>query len=210
FTAVATLDYFPITTNSNWTSKYDTSGALPGDTTLTFSKGTTYPAGGNTYNVFGYTDFAFGYNDTLYYRKASNTYYQYFKATTNILGFDTPQAVEIPFLKDDAIVGTLFSSATYSGTITVAPNPSVAVQQRVDGAILEKAASVTVGGKVYNDVIKVRLIYQGIIGGTTSEIYREEEWFAKGIGLIRYLTYYDAPYTTPTYILNLTRYNVYP
>ena len=207
---VTTLDYFPMTANSNWTSKYDTSAALPGDTTFTFSKGTTYPAGGNTYNVFSYTDFAFGYDDTLYYRKAANTYYQYFKATTNILGFDTPQAVEIPFLKDDVIAGTSFSSATYSGTITSPANGPIAVQQRVDGTILEKVASVTVGGKTYNDVIKVRLIYQGIIGGSTTEIYREEEWFAKGIGLIRYLTYYDAPYTTPTYILNLTRSNIVP
>ena len=202
---VTTLDYFPMTKNSNWTSVYDSVGVTAADSTYTVSTGTTTTFNGSAYTVFNYTDNLVGYDDTLYYRKGTaNDYWQYYPATTNIFGFDTPKPVEYIFLKDNVPVNTTWTGNVVTGTIS-----GNAVSARIDGKILEIAANVTVGGIQYSNVIKVRTSYYYIIAGNAQEAYRQEQWFAKGKGLVRFQEFIT-PFTSPITILNTTRIYIAP
>ena len=180
-------------------------GGKPGDTTFTYANGKTLQASGNTYTIFGYEDHQYGYLDTLYYRKTTNgIYYQYYPATSNYFGFDTPTAIEIEFLNDKLAANATFSGGTFPGTISTIP-----LKARVDGTILEKVATAVVGTKTYIDVIKVRLSFFSVVGTVSTEVYRIEQWYAKSAGLIKYQEYLSAPFTTPASVINTTHYVVY-
>lgn len=207
-TPVPTGDYFPMTTASNWTYLYESS--TPDDTLFTFSLGNTKTFGGKIYNMFTNTD---GQNkDTSYYRKAGNSYYEYVFATSEkdsasgiTLAFP---AYEYTFLVDNLTANQTFSN-TYSGTAT---SPAIPIPAAITASdkttILVTGATVTVSGKTYTNVIKTKTIYSFTAGGTTNDIYGVEQWFSKGVGLIKYIDYTAAPFTTPDYIKNITRYVV--
>ena len=208
FTApVLTGDYFPTTKNSNWMSLYDPLVATS-DSTNTIVTGDTKTFGGKTYSVFIYSDYKFLYYDSLFYRKdaASGSYYEYYSDSVNIFGFDTARAVEYTFLKDNVSAGTTWTTGDINGTITDA-NGKHAVVARIDGKLLEKATSVSVGGKTYNDVLKVQLSYM-LGAGVAVEAFRIEEWFARGVGLVKYQEFLQ-PFTTPSTIQNTVRYQVF-
>ena len=204
---VLTGDYFPTTKNSNWMSLYDPLVAQS-DSTNTFVTGDTKTYGGKPYNVFIYSDYKFLYYDSLFYRKDNNgSYFEYYSDSVNIFGFDTAKAVEYTFLKDNVGVGATWSTGDINGTITDA-NGKHPVVARIDGSLLDKVTSVTVGGKAYNDVIKVRLSYMlGV--GTAVEAFRIEEWFARGVGLVKYQEFLGPDFTSPSTIQNTVRYQVF-
>jgi len=116
--------------------------------------------------------------------------------------------VEMPILNSKLSAGGTFSSGVYSGHILSVDTATITMQ--VKGTILEKVSSASAGNITYNDVIKVRLSVMATLRGATTEIYRQEYWFAKNVGIIRDVEYWTAPYTTGTYILNLTRYYIAP
>lgn len=198
------LDYFPTTTSSNWSYAYE--GGAPGDTVFTVSTGISKTFSSQSYKRF--IDYNTGGPlDTTYYRKDSlaGIYYEYLPAyldSTNS-GFDKP--IEYKFLVDNIPAGSVFNSGPFSIKVQGLP-----ASGSISGTILEKAVSATVAGKPYSDVIKVRLSVNAVILGQTTEAYRLEAWYARGVGLIKYLYYYKAPFTTPTDVLDITgRYKVY-
>lgn len=196
-----TGDYFPTTTNSNWTSMLE--GGASGDSTFTLSTGNKKTFGTASYFVFNYDDYINGFTDTLYYRKGGGLYYEYYPADVNIFGFDNPTAVEYLFLDTSKAVGVTWKT---DATGTIGGN---AITGRIQGKILEKAASVTIGSLTFQDVIKVQLSYQYVVNNVPGELGRIEEWFARGKGLIKYQEYSTSPFTTADYILNTTRLQVY-
>jgi len=207
-TPVPTGDYFPMTGGFNWTYLYEASS--PDDTLYTFSLGNTAVFGGKTYNRFTNTD---GQNkDSSYYRKSGSSYYEYVfasseKDSSSGVTISFP-AYEYTFLIDNLTANQTFTN-TYTGTAT---SPSLPVPASITASdkttILVTGATVTVSGKTYTNVIKTKTIYSFTAGGTTTDIYGVEQWFSKGIGLIKYIDYQSPPFTTPTYIKNITRYKV--
>ncbi len=199
---VTGVDYFPTTTGSNWASLYE--GGSSGDSAVTYSTGQKLGAAGNVYNVFGYVDYAYQYNDTLYYRKTgTGLYYQYFTDSANYFNFDKPTGFEFVMLDTTKAVGAVFNATAVPGTIQ-----GTALTAKIDGKITEKNVTVTVSGKQYINVIKVQNSFYSVVQGNTVEAFRIEQWFAKGIGVIKYLEYHTAPFTTPDLGMDIIRSDI--
>jgi hypothetical protein len=201
--STANTDYFPMTTGSNWASLWE--GGSSSDSNYTFSTGQTLTAG-KTYNIFGYADYKYQYDDTLYYRKDASpvVYYQYFPSTTNYFGFDVPTAVEFVMLNENLTAGAAFLPTSVSGTIG-----GTAVTGKIDGTITAKNVTVTVSGVSYSNVIKVQSTLSSVVLGVTTKVGVIEQWFAKGIGVIKYEEYVTPPFTTPDDTSDIIRYQVF-
>ncbi|GAC1428627.1 MAG: hypothetical protein NVSMB7_05410 [Chitinophagaceae bacterium] len=204
-----TGDYFPMTTASNWSYLYE--GGTPADTLYTLSTGNTKVLGSQTYYLFTNND---GLSrDTSYYRKSGNTYYEHIAASTTKdsttgLTISLP-AFEYKFLVDNLAANATFANGPFPGTALVSGNP-VPFSASNKTTVLDTGASVTIGTlPPYTHVIKVKTIYSYTVAGTTTDIYGVEQWFAKGVGLIKYIDYKTSPFRTPTYIKNITRARVY-
>lgn len=194
-------DYFPITPGSNWTSMLES--GTTSDSTYTLSTGAFKTFGSTSYSIFTYHDYINGFFDSLYYRKGGGLYYEYYTDSVNIFKFDVPTAVEYLFLNDNLAPGVIWKTEK-QGTVQ-----TVAVTGRIQGQILAKAVPATVAGITYPDVIKVQLSYMYVYNNIPTEVFRTEEWFARGRGMIKYMEYPSTPFTTPNYILNTTRIQVY-
>ncbi|HTL09701.1 MAG TPA: hypothetical protein VL307_15620, partial [Chitinophagaceae bacterium] len=198
---VASGDYFPMTKNSNWSYSYDGGS----DTLFTLSTGNTASFGGKTYSLFTNTD---GTNkDSSYYRKQLNTYYEYSPGSVtkdSTLTITTP-SFEYAFLIDNLAANATFASGPFNGSATNGAL-SVPIVFTVNSTILATGASVTVNGKSYTNVIKVKNVYSAKLGpAPASDTYAVEQWFAKGIGLIKYVGYSDAPsFILPDYTQSST------
>lgn len=196
-------DYFPTTAGSNWASLYE--GGAAGDSSYTVSTGQTLNVGANTYNIFGYADYKYLYDDTLYYRKnGTGLYYQYFPASSNYFGFDTPTAVEFVMLNENLTAEAPFTTTSVSGTIN-----QIAVTGKIDGTITAKNVTVTLSGQTFTNVIKVQSTLSSVVLGVTTKVGIIEQWFAKGIGIIKYEEYITPPFTTPDDATDIIRYQVF-
>lgn len=203
--AAAQLDYFPITANSNWSYLYQ--GSTADDTLYTFSTGTIKTFGTASYSIFTNTDGVS--KDSSYYKKGGGTYYEYYPADANVFGLDNPTAVEYIFLKDNVPVNSIWNTQV-SGTITdTTTGIPITVNGNIQGKILEKGVAATVSGITYPDVIKVQLSFQFIAGSITQEVYRVEQWFARGKGLIKYIDFVGPDFTQPTDVLNATHTQIF-
>ncbi|MEO5649060.1 MAG: hypothetical protein ABIR03_03950 [Ginsengibacter sp.] len=168
--AAPSNDYYPLTTNSNWTysdgTRAFTYKVLPD----------TKAIGGNTYSVLGsYTvPPTASYDTAAYIRKSAGNYYSYINYS-DYFSFDQPAYGEIIILKDNVPQGTSWQSPTVTGTIS-----GVSVSVYFKMTILEKAIPVTVGSFPFPDVIKVKMeTYINSIPSVISEM-----WYAKNVGLI--------------------------
>ena len=185
-TNTASLDYFPMTVNSNWT--YYLVGGTSSDSIYT--KVLAYTA-----TFFGIEYKSFNTNtippqvisDTEYYRKSGNDYYQ-FVDFASVLPFDGPVLGEYIFLKDNVPSGTSWQSPDFSGTIAGVP-----VTFNIKMIILAKNFPANIGPKNFADVIKIRYEYF-LSTDPTTPIATEERWFARGAGLI-----HDDIITSSTY-----------
>jgi hypothetical protein len=176
-------------------------GGTTSDTIYTVSTGKIKTYNTTTYNVFTNTDGVT--EDSSYYRKGGGIYYEYFPAALNIFNFDTPTAFEYVFLNETLAPGTTWNIPV-SGI--VGGNPTTG---SIKGTIIERAVPATVSGVLYPDVIKVRLQYQFQVGPLNQEVYRTEQWYAKGKGLIKFIDYNQPPFTQPADVLNATRIQIF-
>jgi hypothetical protein len=192
------LDYFPTTANSNWSYLYEAS--TPDDTAYVLSTGNIKTFGANAYSLFT-DDYGTG-KDSIYYRKGGGLYYEYYPAETNIFTFDIPTAIEHVFLKDNVAAGTIWPS-TYSGTVQGIP-----VTGKISDTLSQKLTSYIVNGITYQDVLEVHSGYFAVFPPPlgTQEAYVVKQWFARGVGLIKFS---EDDLTGNTYIMDLTRYKVY-
>lgn len=111
---VKDIDYFPRTTNSNWS--YETNNNAS-DSVHVHVISNTFDLSGNTYNIFiGTIDVNV---DTFgYFRKSGTDYYNY--EDISYFGLDNPVWGEYIFLKD-AAAGTTWTSGQFSGTVSGTP-----------------------------------------------------------------------------------------
>lgn len=192
-------DYFPITTNSNWSYTYEGFS----DTLYVLSLGTTKTFNGNPYNIFRNTDGSSA--DSSYYRKGGGLYYEYLADASGQI-FTNPVAVEHIFLKDNVpaypTAGSTWS-LTFSGTIQ-----GQAIQGKIQDTVYQKGVSATVGTTTYTDVIKVRTGYFIAPPLVPAQlVYYVDQWFARGKGLIKYSDY--DPFSATGSVMNLKRAQVY-
>jgi hypothetical protein len=175
-------DYFPRTTNSNWSYTVDDD---PNDTLLRVVLSQTHSALNNTYNIFAITDDASqGFDSSGYYRKSGGNYYEWVDATGD-LGFDNEQWIEYIFLKDDQPVNTTWYSPTINGT---AGGNTYVLRNKF--TILQKDVTVTVQGKAYANTIVVEERIEQNAGATWVDISSTvgviKTYYAKGVGMIKW------------------------
>lgn len=182
-------DYFPRTTNSNWSYEIDDN---PNDSLLVKVIPNTLNALSNTYNIFMESANVAQvppFDTSGYYRRNSADYYQYFDWSQS--GLDNVNWVEYKFLTDNVAAGTNWTSSTFTNTITGTP-----ITFRLKDSIDKKDVPVTLvtsnnpGGKVYQNVIIVKEVFQvslvpGIFLDATSVFGYTKYYYAKGIGLIK-------------------------
>jgi hypothetical protein len=172
---VAPLDYFPTTTNTNWSFyTYNVGGAVI-DTELVVVQSANETIAGNSYRVLrNHT------NDKQWIRKVPN---QYFLLLDSLTAFDNPVVnQDILFLKDNANVNDTWESQEISGT-----SGGVATKIKIVFKILATQSSLTVGTlPTFPDVIQVQETYQAFIGGVwvpAGAVFKRS--YARGVGLIK-------------------------
>lgn len=210
FAAPPTGDYFPMTAGSYW--KYLWEGYA--DTLLTTSLGNIKTFNTKQYYEFNNTDGDVQNDYKSYYRKSLPNYYEYFAAatvkddSTGII-IDYP-AYESTFLIDNkGVNGTFYN--TYTVKVTLPGFPAANYSASDTTTVLATGVSATVGTKTFTDVIKIKTGYYTTSAGVSTILYKAEQWFARGVGLIKYIEYDYAPYTTPTFTRNIdpNRYKVF-
>lgn len=168
----ASNDYFPLTTNTNWT--YGRIGSvsinkrvLPGKKII---NGTEYsvvaihePADANLYDT------------SLLVRRTVSNYFGYQNFKT-ILGLDEALYGETTFLKDNVPVGNTWNSSTFNGLKNGQP-----VTFYFKYTIKEKDVSQVVGGFNLPNLIKVveDLYVNSLL------VSSQETWYAKNVGPVR-------------------------
>lgn len=193
-------DYFPTTPGSFWV--YALQGGTSADSLQIKVLPSTITFASNTYSIFTYDGIPASTNpDSLYFRKSSGLYYEYFN-TQSFFGFNspgTPPNLEYPFLKDTASVGIPWQSQSVTGTYT-GPPPATATFY-IKMTVLAKAVPVTIGTFQFPDVIKVKYEY---FASPSTLVATEQRWFARAVGLI----YNSDDFSGPTEVFNIARYKI--
>jgi hypothetical protein len=202
-----TIDYFPRTTNSNWSYQFD---GNPMDTVFQNVISQTQSALGNTYNVFMFNDGSGA--DTLgYFRKSSGDYYQYLDVG---FFFQLDHAIwgEYIFLKDNVAAGTSWNSVVFTDTYTdTASSTTVPISVRFKETIQQKDVSVDVQGITYPNTIVVLEEYEYSLdgGATWSPLpFSTTNYYARNVGLIK-LDFADNSGSANSYLQELTRSEVF-
>jgi hypothetical protein len=186
---VVPIDYYPRTTNSNWSYEFDD---VPTDTLLRKVIAPTKSALGNTYNIFMETsDASGGFDSSGYFRRSGGDYYQYLDIG---FVFDLDNSVwgENIFLKDNVAAGTTWRSASFSGSYTYSDSSgthTVPIVVRIKETIQQKDVTVSVNGTSYPFTIVVKEEYEySFDAGATwnvSDVYSIYN-YARNIGLIKW------------------------
>ncbi len=181
------LDYFPLTANSWWTynSDYTAPDSLFKVSTIQSVKA------GNTYRRFnlgaGPTGVTVG--DSTFYRKLGNDYYHYINVDTFAsFYYDVPQRTEIIFLKENATVGTTWTSVDFTGA-----SGGISTVLRYSFTIAATGSTLIVNGVTYNNVIRVDWkAMENVNGAGFTDEVLYQSYYAQGIGLIKYVQDYQA------------------
>lgn len=200
---VAPGDYFPTTTNSNWSYEFNDD---PNDSLLRKVIVPTKIALGNTFKIFMETDDASsGFDSSGYYRKSGGDYYE-FRDIGTLWGLDNPQWVDYIFLKDNIAAGTAWQSTGYSGTVLGSP-----ITFRLNYNIGQKNVNITVNSVTYPNTIVVEERVDVFVSGTwqdaTSSLGYYKSYYSRDVGLIRYE--YILPGGAVSGQMELRRYQVF-
>lgn len=206
-------DYFPRTTNSNWSYEFD-DVATDSLYRVAIAAPLTVPAG--TFNIFMSNDGTPpppALDSSGYYRRNSGDYFEWFDAGT-FVGFDNPSWTEYIMLKDNVAANTVWKTPTagFAGTITGTP-----IKVRFSYRIQDKDINTTVvsslGSVTYQNVIVVEEkleveVTPGVWQDATSTInYYGKSYYARGIGLIKFEAYNAANAITD--LMELRRFKIF-
>lgn len=214
YSAAPVIDYFPRTTNSNWSYEWNDD---PTDSVLRVVIPATLSAPPNTYNIFMPDDGtgldSNGVNYSAgYYRKNGGDYFERIDLGNSI--FDAPVWGEYIMLKDNVTApSSVWTSAGFSGTAGGTP-----LKIRFSYKVLQKDVPITIntsidpGGKTYQNVIVVEEKYEieilpGVWQDATPIIGYSKSYYARNIGLILFEVF--DPTNTRTDWQELRRYQVF-
>ena len=195
---VLTNDYFPRTTNSNWS--YEWNDDLT-DSVLRFVISTPLSAPPNSYSIFmpdegGGLDSTGPNYSAGYYRKNGGDYFERFN-TEDFFGFDPPPLWgEYIMLKDNVTApSTPWVSPGFAGIFAGFPI-NISFKYRVLNKDISKTINTSIdpGGKTYQNVIEVEERYEveitpGVWQDATSLVGYGKSFYARGIGLILFEAY---------------------
>jgi hypothetical protein len=180
-TAVAIPDYFPRTTNGNWSYEFD---GDPDDSLLIYVIAPTRLINGNTYNLFFYND-GFPPVDTFgYYRRSGGDYFEWIDMGAYV-GLDDPYWMEWTFLKDNLTTGGTWTSAQFSGPFTDQGGTTTNLTLRWEFSITGQNIPVTVNGVPYTNVIQVKQELRQLVGTSWLLAAYFDCYFARDKGLIK-------------------------
>lgn len=181
-------DYYPRTTNSNWSYEFDNVATDSLYRTAT----TTTSILSNTYTIFMQND-GTGLDSGGYYRRSGSDYFEWFDFGSWI-GLDNPAWTQYTMLMEGNAVNTPWISGTVSGTVNSGAQP---ISVRFQYQILQKNVPITITSSgspatvTYQDVIVVeeKIWYNigaGWVDGTTLLDYYGKSYYARGVGLIKF------------------------
>lgn len=189
---VLPADYFPRTTNSNWSYEFDN---VATDSLYRLAIAATKVALANTYNIFMQSDDGTQPppDSSGYYRRAGGSYYEWFDYG-NYIGFDNPGWAEYIMVKDDVPAATNWKSAAFGGTVTGTP-----LNVRFSYTVVQKDVPISVTSSLgtinYQNVIVVEEKYEvevtpGVWQDATATLnFYGKSYYARGIGLIKFEAY---------------------
>ena len=205
-------DYFPRTTNSNWSYEYDDD---PTDSLYRNVIAATHTVPAGVFNIFMQNDGVTPPPDSSgYYRRNGGDYFEWFDAGS-FVGYDNPSWTEYIIFKDNVAVNTVWKTPTngFAGTV----NGGTPINVRFSYKILEKNASKTIvtstGTRTFQNVIVVEEkleveVTPGVWQATISTIdYYGKSYYASGIGLIQFEAY-DAT-NAITFLMELRRFQIF-
>lgn len=191
--AALSNDYFPRTTNSNWSYEWN-DNAL--DSFYRTVIAPTHMAAGNTFNIFMLEDDGAAPMDSSgYYRRSGGDYFEWFDYGT-WLGLDNPGWGEYIMLKDNVAAGTNWKTGTFNGTVS----GGTPIQVRFSYTLLQKdvAVSITTSTGTVN-YVNVNVVEEKIeVFDNTSMSWQDvtvlidyfgKSYYARGIGLIKFEAY---------------------
>ncbi|MBS1918776.1 MAG: hypothetical protein JST17_00830 [Bacteroidetes bacterium] len=178
---VKDIDYFPRTTNSNWSYESNNNSA---DSLLMYVIPNTFNVLGNTFNIFmgndGSTVDTFGY-----YRRNATNYYVY--EDISYFGFDNPVWVEYNFLKDTVANSTWttdpFSAIIQSTPITVRLRFTINSPRDISKTITSSTGTI-----IYPNTIVIKEEIEQLNGSTwvslTPAAGYLQNYYARNVGWI--------------------------
>jgi hypothetical protein len=176
-------DYFPRTTNSNWSFELDNDAT---DSSITRVIAATHTALGNVYNVFLSND-GTGFDTSFYARKVGNDYYHYVDLAAYI-GLDNTQRVEFVFIKDNLPAGSTWTTPAYANAAGGTP-----LNIRIKFTITQKDVPVSITSSTgtinYQNVIVIEEHYEADIGtgwqSLDALIGFFRDYYARNVGWIK-------------------------
>jgi hypothetical protein len=178
-------DYFPTTTASNWTYKYEPKiGSL--DTFRVTVAEETF-----TIDSLEYFQFARSTEDTFYFAKNSSIGYYYALSTIDfdyVFLFDSVPSylITYPFLKEGAAVNESWETQEYGIVKLITGGVAeLGVTKAIFTILSKNSVPYTIGGNTYQNVIAVkREIQFKPTNGTFRSVTAGISYYAKGYGLI--------------------------
>ncbi|MBM3415004.1 MAG: hypothetical protein FJY20_00885 [Bacteroidetes bacterium] len=202
-------DYFPRTTNSNWSYEWDDD---PVDSLYRNVIAATHSAAGNTFNIFMFDD-GTGPDSSGYYRRNGGDYFEWFDAGA-FIGYNPPELwAQYIFLKDNVALNTNWKSQSFSGFIGPTPLTirfSYTIKLK-DGPL---SFSTSTGNMNFTNVIAVEEKYEaeiapGVWQDLTDQVGYFKSYYARNIGLVLLEYYPDSAATIPDNKMELRRHQVF-
>jgi hypothetical protein len=206
--AAPTPDYFPRTTNSNWSYEFDDT---PDDSLLIKVIPNTINAASQTFNIFMQTaDVTAGFDTSGYYNKVSNDY-NHWVNLADYFSFDNPQWVAFTFLKDNQAANVTWTTPGYTGTIGGTP-----ITVRIKFTVKQKDVPFTLttstGTVTYQNTIVIEEHYEAQNGSLWVSLDGAfgfyKDYYSRNIGWLKD-EYYFTSTSTPDNIFEMRRYQVF-
>lgn len=182
----STGDYWPTAINNQWVFKMD--GVLQSPMKMisinTISSNTYY-----TFNEIAATGIGSTISGVQRLRKLNGDYYIKMESLSSpaqgpIPGF-TMTGYETIILKDYIPVGGTWTDKYSQTTTYTDPNfPVITLDFDIVATVMEKNSSITVAGRNYTDVIKIKYIQKVTMVGQTT-VATSYYWYSKNVGPIK-------------------------
>jgi len=182
----STGDYWPTAINNQWVFKMD--GVLQSPMKMisinTISSNTYY-----TFNEIAATGIGSTISGAQRLRKLNGDYYIKMESLSSpaqgpIQGF-TMTGYETIILKDYIPVGGTWTDKYSQTTTYTDPNfPVITLDFDIVATVMEKNSSITVAGRNYTDVIKIKYIQKVTMVGQTT-VVTSYYWYSKNVGPIK-------------------------
>ncbi|PWA04735.1 BF2992 family fimbrillin-A clan protein [Flavobacterium psychrotolerans] len=181
----STGDFWPTAINNEWVFK------LNGNVQESMKIVSMNTLGNNTYYTFNKVSGSA--SGTQRIRKSNGDYY--LKMEDVSTAGATTTGSETILLKDYLLVGGTWNDS-YVQTTTYSGIPPIALNVSTVSTIIEKDATLSINGKTYNNVIKIKRI-QTVSGiSSPSSSTTSYYWFAKDVGPVKMTNEFNSQVTT--------------